>query len=163
VSTSFRWREPSEPKKAVDMNDEVNRAVRLTNNSLKYVKDVQLDLSEVPPVQAVPSQLSQVFTAILVNAAHAVSARPDSRIEIKTAEHKGSVVVAIRDNGPGIDPHVKSKIFDPFFTTKDIGKGTGLGLSIAMGIIRDHGGTIDVDSVPDSGAVFRIRLPVNGR
>ena len=66
------------------------------------------------------------------------------------------------DSGTGMDPSTLSDIFNPFFTTKDVGKGTGLGLSISLGIIEDHGGRIEVHSVKERGAAFRISLPVIG-
>ena len=69
-------------------------------------------------------------------------------------------MLSIGDNGPGIKQEDIDKIFDPFFTTKDIGEGTGLGLSISMGIIEEHDGWIEVDSVVGEGAVFYIYLPV---
>jgi CheY-like chemotaxis protein len=69
-------------------------------------------------------------------------------------------VVRVCDTGPGIPPEDRVHIFDPFFTTKEPGKGTGLGLSTSLGIIREHGGTIGVESVVGSGTTFTILLPV---
>jgi signal transduction histidine kinase len=69
-------------------------------------------------------------------------------------------VLAIRDNGAGIDPENLDKIFDPFFTTKDVGGGTGLGLAISHGVVAAHGGRIEVESAPGAGATFRIILPI---
>ena len=74
-----------------------------------------------------------------------------------------NVVVEIEDNGCGIPPEDLPRIFDPFFTTKPVGQGTGLGLSVSYGIIRDHGGSIEVDSAPGRGTTFRILLPVKPR
>jgi signal transduction histidine kinase len=71
------------------------------------------------------------------------------------------VVIAISDNGVGIPMDIQDKIFDPFFTTRVVGSGKGLGLSEAYGVIKNHGGTIDVDSAPGKGSCFTIRLPVN--
>jgi signal transduction histidine kinase len=70
------------------------------------------------------------------------------------------VVVEVEDNGSGIAPEVLPRIFEPFFTTKPVGQGTGLGLSVGYGIVRDHGGSIEVDSAPSRGTTFRIRLPL---
>jgi signal transduction histidine kinase len=56
---------------------------------------------------------------------------------------------------------IRSKVFEPFFTTKDFGKGTGLGLTVVKGIIEEHGGTIDVESIVDKGTIFWIRLPLD--
>ena len=71
------------------------------------------------------------------------------------------IVIEVADDGPGIPPEVTKNIFDPFFTTKEAGKGTGLGLSIVNTIIEGFGGKIFVESEPDQGTVFTIRLPVD--
>lgn len=71
------------------------------------------------------------------------------------------VRLTVADSGCGIPKEVLPKIFDPFFTTKEVGKGSGLGLSIVYGIVRQHGGTIQVDSTPESGTVFTIFLPAS--
>jgi signal transduction histidine kinase len=72
----------------------------------------------------------------------------------------GCVAVEIRDSGCGIAPEYLPRIFDTFFTTKPVGVGTGLGLSICYGIVEDHRGRIEVDSIPGRGATFRVYLPV---
>ncbi len=69
-------------------------------------------------------------------------------------------VVSITDTGCGIPEHNRKKIFDPFFTSKAVGKGTGLGLSVTYGIVRAHGGTIEVESTEGVGTTFRILLPL---
>lgn len=81
-------------------------------------------------------------------------------MRVHTHADAGQVTIEVRDNGTGIPPAVREKIFDPFFTTKPQGEGTGLGLSISYGIVRDHGGTIAVESEEGRGSVFRVRLPV---
>jgi signal transduction histidine kinase len=73
---------------------------------------------------------------------------------------KGDVVIQITDTGTGMTEEVKKRVFEPFFTTKKVGAGTGLGLFIAYGIIKDHNGTISVDSTFGKGTTFTIRLPV---
>ena len=74
-----------------------------------------------------------------------------------------AVEVRVRDNGIGIAPEIRDKLFQPFVTTKPTGEGTGLGLSIAYDIVvQQHGGTVQVDSVPNEFAEFTIRLPRNG-
>jgi CheY-like chemotaxis protein len=69
------------------------------------------------------------------------------------------VKISVSDTGPGIDPDIFDRIFDPYFTTKDVGKGSGLGLSVVHGIVKNHNGSIAVDSEPGKGAVFSILLP----
>jgi signal transduction histidine kinase len=69
------------------------------------------------------------------------------------------VMIAVSDSGHGIEPHVLEKIFEPFFTTKEPGKGTGLGLSTVQGIVKSHGGFLDVVSQVGKGTTFTIFLP----
>ena len=71
------------------------------------------------------------------------------------------VKITVKDNGPGIPLEIKDKIFQPFFTTKSTGEGTGLGLSLSYDIVKAHGGTIAVESTPNSGSEFIIHLPLN--
>ncbi|MDQ6829486.1 MAG: ATP-binding protein, partial [Gemmatimonadota bacterium] len=81
-------------------------------------------------------------------------------VHIRTARlGLAEVVVEISDRGQGISRADMSKIFEPFYTTKAPGRGTGLGLSISYGIIADHGGRIEVDSVMHQGTTFRVMLP----
>ena len=79
---------------------------------------------------------------------------------IKTYAQENQVVVEVSDTGLGMNEEVKRKIFEPFFTTKKTGKGTGLGTSISFGIIKDYGGTIEIESEYGKGATFIIRFPV---
>jgi len=72
----------------------------------------------------------------------------------------GFIEVLFKDNGCGIPADHLEKIFDPFFTTKEVGRGTGLGLSISYGIIKEHGGEIEVAETGPDGTTFRIRLPI---
>jgi signal transduction histidine kinase len=113
----------------------------------------------LPLIECNPTELSQVFMNMLVNATQAVGA--DGRIEITTrALDAGRVQIDISDNGCGIDEHVLGHIFEPFFTTKEVGSGTGLGLSITFGIVKKHGGDIAVRSAVAKGSLFQITLPV---
>ena len=65
----------------------------------------------------------------------------------------------VRDSGSGMDEATARRVFEPFFTTKDVGRGTGLGLSVSYGIVREHGGWIDVKSAPGQGSTFSVWLP----
>ena len=73
------------------------------------------------------------------------------------------IIVEVLDNGKGIDNNNVSKVFDPFFTTKQEGEGTGLGLSVSYGIIKRHGGTINIEKVVPSGVKVSIVLPVEAK
>jgi two-component system NtrC family sensor kinase len=99
-----------------------------------------------------------VIFNLVVNAMQAISSSGTIRVETsRTAS--GKAEIRVKDTGPGIPEDLQCRIFDPFFTTKPAGKGTGLGLSICAGIVRDHGGSIDVESRPGEGATFVVRLP----
>lgn len=113
----------------------------------------------LPPIQADPAQLQQVFTNLIGNA---MEAMPDGgTITLATRPLNGQqVAIEISDTGSGIPAENLGKLFTPFYTTKPIGKGTGLGLSIAYGIIKMHQGQISVQSLGGKGATFTIVLPV---
>ena len=81
------------------------------------------------------------------------------RIAIRTKAGRGQVVTEVEDSGTGIAQEARQRLFEPFFTTKEVGKGTGLGLSVSYGIMKAHGGEIEVDSEPGRGALFRLTLP----
>jgi len=105
------------------------------------------------------NKIEQVVSAVLSNAIDASGS--DGQVTVRTrADDEQAVRIEVSDTGTGIDPSIREHIFDPFFTTKPQGQGTGLGLSISYGIIRDHGGKIDVDSQPGKGTTFTVRLPL---
>jgi len=114
---------------------------------------------DVPSIHVDPSQLSQVLMNLLLNAAQAMS--QGGRITIAAKQLPGEKVeIRVEDTGTGIPPDVLPHIFEPFFTTKR-GKGTGLGLSITQAYIRNHGGEIDVDSIPGQGTTVRVTMPLH--
>ncbi|MBI4971687.1 MAG: response regulator [Candidatus Omnitrophica bacterium] len=116
-----------------------------------------------PPVEADPGQITQVLLNVLSNAYQAlqhVEGKRKIEITASVVEDNKRLRVVISDNGPGIPKENLTRIFEPFFTTKDVGKGTGLGLSICYGIMKEHGGTICVESKTGKGATFIIELPV---
>lgn len=124
---------------------------------------VELD-KDLPQMKGNAGQLQQVFTNLLINAMHA--SPPETEIKIisrhspQLGEFSGTIEILFIDQGIGIPQENVKKIFEPFFTTKEVGKGTGLGLSVSYGIIKEHGGEIKVDSIPDEGTTFTIILPL---
>jgi two-component system NtrC family sensor kinase len=111
----------------------------------------------LPPVRGVENQLVQVFLNLILNA---MEAMPDGgSLWVATAHHaeREQVVVAFRDSGPGIPPEIREHLFEPFHTSKS--SGTGLGLAISYGIIERHSGVIDVESPPEGGTTFIVRIP----
>jgi signal transduction histidine kinase len=112
----------------------------------------------LPPICARGSELNQVWTNLIDNAASAMHGKGELRI--RTARENDRVLVEIRDNGPGIPPEIQTRIFEPFFTTKPVGEGTGLGLDMVRRIISTHHGDILVQSKPGDTR-FQIRLPIS--
>jgi signal transduction histidine kinase len=151
-------REDSGRQQLLDVNNELATTLKVLWNELKYRCEVRCDYGEVAPVLGNPTQLNQVFTNLLLNAAQAIETRGE--IHITTARDGGEVLVSIADTGHGMTPEVLSKLFTPFFTTRAPGKGTGLGLSISQDIISRHQGHIEVHSQPGQGSTFTLRLPV---
>ena len=133
----------------------VNLAMREFGSQVAVVKAY----GPIPLVEGLPSKLNQVFLNLLVNAAHAMEAGKPGRITLTTAVSGGEVRVDVSDTGSGIAPEHLKHIFDPFFTTRAVGSGAGLGLSIAYGIVKQHGGRIEVDSLPGQGSTFSVVLP----
>jgi C4-dicarboxylate-specific signal transduction histidine kinase len=146
----------------VSVNDVIERALSLTQEQLRLRQiEIELDLCpEAPVVLGNSIQLEQVFINLLTNARDALAAADERRISVQCSIEGDMVVLVLRDTGPGIPEGLEQRIFDPFFTTKEVGTGTGLGLSITYGIIKDHRGSITVESRPGEGASFRIELPL---
>lgn len=112
----------------------------------------------LPLVRGDGNALQQVVLNLLTNARDALAEGGEIVIETSAVRGRpGAVRLRVRDSGPGIPPETIPRIFDPFFTTKT--NGTGLGLSISHGIVRDHGGTLDVESQPGKGTTFVITFP----
>ena len=152
---------------AIDLTAILNDARRFVSGGLKD-KSISLELN-IPPKQKVwigRNDFSVVLINLLENSIDALEGKqfvPEEKptIAVTSRSEGNRTVIAIRDNGPGIDPKIIAKIFDPFFTTKDVGKGTGLGLSICFGMIRGYGGTISVASEPGKFSEFTLNLPAN--
>ena len=153
----------SEDERAMNnLSDIVDEALLIMRNEIKYIAQLEKQLSPVPDVSCNKVQISQVLINIFSNAAQAIKGqnRTDmGHILVEVYQEADYVVCKITDDGPGIKPEHLARIFDPFFTTKDVGKGTGLGLSIAYGIIKEHGGEFLVESQWGKGAAFIIKLP----
>jgi two-component system NtrC family sensor kinase len=117
---------------------------------------------DLPQVLTDPSQIQQVFMNLIINAAEAMQGRGQLTLTTRHIKEPpaGVVEVAFTDTGHGIKEEDLSRIFDPFFTTKEVGHGTGLGLAISYGIIKEHKGTISVESEEGKGSTFIVSLPV---
>jgi len=144
----------------------IEETLSLTNILLKHDQiDLEVDVQEnIQLIECVPQQLQQVIMNVLYNARDALNSKYPSyddskRIELKVRSNEQGIILTIKDYGSGIPIGVKDKIFDPFFTTKGRLNGTGLGLSISYGIVKEHNGTMSVESVEGSYTKVKIYLP----
>jgi len=147
------------PEQEVDIHQGLESTLTMMNHVLKHGIDVVRDYDKsLPPICARGSELNQVWTNLIDNAASAMKGKGELRI--RTARENDRVLVEIRDNGPGIPAEIQTRIFEPFFTTKPVGEGTGLGLDMVRRIISTHHGDILVQSKPGDTR-FQIRLPIS--
>jgi signal transduction histidine kinase len=148
-------------KETIHVPDGIQSTLTLLGHKLR-AKNIQVSLDflpDLPPVQAWPGELNQVWTNLLDNA---IDALPDAggTLTIRSYVERGQFLyTTFTDNGSGIPDAIQKKIFEPFFTTKGVGKGTGLGLDIVQGVIRHHNGSIQVRSKPGE-TTFTVCLPV---
>ena len=142
---------------AVDVNQQVEAALRILHGKIRDYCRSEVRLQAVPPIHGHPAQLVQVVINLVLNAAEAVPR--GGLIEITTRAEADEVVLTVRDDGPGMSAEVVARIFEPFFTTKPAGQGTGLGLAVVHGITDAYGGRIEVSSAPGAGTTIAIRLP----
>jgi PAS domain S-box-containing protein len=134
-----------------------------TLNLVRYDKnfkkiEIHTDVQDTPPIKIDPDQIQQVFLNLMLNARDAMP--EGGSLDISVRKENGFVEMLFADTGAGIDPEVRDKVFDPFFSTKGPAHGTGLGLSICYSIIKDHGGSIELDSEKGRGTRFIIRIPL---
>jgi CheY-like chemotaxis protein len=136
-------------------------SIAIAYNEIRHRARLDKHLQDGLAVQGEEARLGQVFVNLLVNAAQAIpaGAASSNQISVATLVRGDSVVVEIRDTGIGIPSELRSKIFEPFFTTRGAEDGTGLGLAISQDIVREHGGAIELESVPGKGSTFRVLLP----
>ncbi len=164
VQNLLEFSRPASPqKKAIDMNSIIDRTLQLHEHSLRRnnVEASFQPVADLPPIIGDANQLIQVFLNLISNAEQAIrEVRNFGKIRIRVGKLGTRVFATVRDDGPGIKPEALPKLFDPFFTTKRPGGGTGLGLSICMSIVREHGGNIEAESIPEGGASFTIYLPI---
>jgi len=146
------------PVQEVDIQHSIENTLTIMHHKLKRGITITRDYAPgLPKVMASGSELNQVWTNLIDNAADAMNG--NGKLAIRTARENDFVLVEIADNGPGIPADVKSRIFDPFFTTKGVGEGTGLGLDVVNRIIKNIRGQINVTSVPGDTR-FQVRIPI---
>lgn len=147
--------------KEADINECLEDTIRLLAGEMKGRIELKKEFGQIPQIMCYPGNLNQVFMNILSNATHAIEGNGTITIRTWVGKQAGVnwVFISIKDTGKGMTKEVKEKIFEPFFSTKTVGQGTGLGMSISFGIIKKHGGEIQVNSEPGKGAEFIIMIP----
>ncbi len=143
----------------VDLNRVLVETVSLVSHQLERAKvEVHLNLMpRLPLIKGNAGKLQQVFLNLVLNARDAMDA--GGTLTISTSANEDSARIEVTDTGQGIPSENLSRIYDPFFTTKMARKGTGLGLSVTYGIVREHGGSIEVQSEPGAGTLFHLEFP----
>lgn len=126
------------------------------NPGIRFMRELGAAL---PMIQADPVQIRQVVTNLVINATQAIKGQ--GIVHVRTAADGSDVLLTVEDTGSGMTSDIVRRVFDPFFTTKDVGEGTGLGLAVVQGIVAGHAGSIDVESQPGRGSIFRVRLPIH--
>jgi signal transduction histidine kinase len=147
------------PVTEVDVEQGIEVTLRMFQHELKHHFQVKkMFAGDLPKIRANGGELNQIWTNLIDNAIDAMAESEAKVLEVRTCTEPGGILVEIADSGPGIPSEVQARIFDAFFTTKEVGKGTGLGLDIVHRIVRDHHGSIRVNSKPGR-TVFQVRLP----
>ena len=147
----------------LDIGKVIQETLSLVEHQLrKSAIEVKLDMQPaLPPVKGNAGKLQQVFLNLFLNARDAME--EGGTLAIHAWSEEGFARIDVADSGQGIQPENLARIYDPFFTTKAARKGTGLGLSVTYGIVREHGGTIEVESRWGAGSRFRVELPLMSR
>ncbi|MCZ6644064.1 MAG: ATP-binding protein [Gammaproteobacteria bacterium] len=157
------------------LDEIVNDLIRLVRRVIGgHITIKVISESDLHSIRADKSQIEQILMNLCINARDAMGeggtiTLTTDNVELDRAfcqKHRDVspgryVVLRVADTGCGIDPETQRRIFDPFFTTKKLGEGTGLGLSTVFGIVSQHRGLVDVESVVGSGTTFRVYLPVS--
>lgn len=161
----------------VIMNDIVLESLKFIRASLPSTISLEKKISHLPEVvMANPTQIHQIVLNLCANALYAMEGREGTlvvsldRVSVPQPDQKLPPTIlagdymrlSIQDSGSGISPEFLDRIFEPYFTTKEAGKGSGLGLSVVYGIVKNHNGTITVESNPGSGSTFHLYFPIYG-
>jgi PAS domain S-box-containing protein len=148
---------PDDRRTMEDLNGVLEDSVELFRAQFREEVDLRTSWGELPEVPCDGSQVGQVVMNLLLNAAQA--SPEGAPVTLRTRREDDRAVIEVEDEGEGIPAEEQDRILDPFYSTKE-DDNMGLGLSITQNIVADHGGTIDVDSTPGEGALFRVRLPL---
>jgi len=154
-----RQREPDRSPNDINMALQ-DSLTFLENQALFQNVHIEMELDpELPMATIDPSQMERVFLNMMINAAEAMEGEGSLTLTTEFDPVAEQIIILVSDTGHGITEEDQRRIFDPFFTTKEVGQGTGLGLALSYGIIREHDGSITVDSTVEEGTTFTVRLP----
>lgn len=161
----FARSNPNAEMGEINLNSVAEVAVRLVEPSLRNATGhfSVVYAANLPPLRGNAQRIEQVVVNLLLNACQALLNK-EQPISLTTGydSSTNSVTLAVMDGGVGISPEVRPFLTDPFFTTKRDTGGTGLGLSVSAGIVKEHGGSLDFDSIPGGGTVVTLALPAEG-
>jgi PAS domain S-box-containing protein len=158
---AFSRKEAEEPRRAsIEVGAVLGEALRLMRATLPASIRVEEEIAPAPAITGDAGQLHQAIINVVTNAAQAIG-QAQGRIAIRLGpEPDGAHLrLSIADSGCGMDEATRRRMFEPFFTTRSVGEGTGLGLAVVHGIVKDHGGRIEVASTPGEGTRLDIVLP----
>ncbi|MBI4529072.1 MAG: PAS domain S-box protein [Deltaproteobacteria bacterium] len=159
-------RNVSVSRSSVELAELLPEFTRMIERTFPRTIEIELNLQpDLPAIQANATQIQQALLNLCVNSRDAMPEGGKLAIcvarETRSEAGMGDCVrISVADTGVGMDNEVRTRIFDPFFTTKEKQGGTGLGLAVTYGIVRDHGGFLEVESAKDKGTEFRLYLPV---
>jgi len=155
-------RQTKPQKRSSDVSLILQECVSLVENQAVFhnIQIIRHFKENLPLVVIDPSQIQQVFINMLINAAEAMDGSGELKLATRFDSMDKFMEIEFADTGHGISEENMERIFDPFFTTKEVGHGTGLGLAISYGIVKEHNGTISVQSEVGKGTTFVVRLPV---
>jgi|HubBroStandDraft_1064217.scaffolds.fasta_scaffold00390_2 PAS domain S-box-containing protein len=148
-------------RESVDLGQLLRRTLAMMRATLPASIRIQDAIAPTPSLAADPGQLEQMLVNLMNNAAQAIGETMGTiGVLLEPLSDGTNLRLSVSDTGCGMDETTRARIFEPFFTTKEVGKGTGLGLAVVHGIVKSHGGRIEVESTPGRGARFDVILPL---
>ena len=144
-----------------DITESLNSTLKLLDNQLGTCA-IELHIEKLPLTRCNISSMKQVFVNLLINAKHACDDLRDQqgKIRVKLFANENNIYIEVADNGCGMDADTLKQMFDPFFTTKPVGQGTGMGMAIVYNVLKEHNGTIEVESEVGMGSLIRCVIPI---